>query len=436
MAKTRTIIFAGLALLLAACNPVEPTPSKDTTGVVDKMPKSAKRGVSFSFNQITDLPLLSPYISWDYNWGNTPTEDAANWFDANEMDFCPMCWNGNYSADRIRTFVAAHPKTKYLLAFNEPNLTDQANMTPAQAAEIWQPVVALAKELNLKLVSPAMNYGTLSGYSDPIKWLDEFFAQPGVSLDDVDAIAIHCYMSSPSSVKGYVERFEKYNKPIWMTEFCAWDPVPGSYNTQMDYMCAVLHYFEQNPKVERYAWFMPRMSGKVESVPYNQLLDHNYPAALTELGKLFCNFSPMDTTVWLRNRWIHAGEYVRVANNLMTLRPSTDEWLKEQSKHDGLMITNFAQNQELTYQIYFSDNYSNGKGISIRYCGYTNCICEVLIDGETQRHISLPRTGNTDEWQEAFCELGYIKNGKHALTLKMISGSCYFSGFCVAGTDD
>ena len=176
--------------------------------VVDAMPKSAKRGVAFSFTQVTDLPLMSPYISWDYNWGNTPSNDAAMWFDANEMDFCPMCWNGNYSTDKIRAFVAAHPNTKYLLAFNEPNLTDQANMTPSKAAELWPPVVALAKELKLKLVSPAMNYGTLAGYSDPIKWLDEFFAQPNVDINDIYAISIHCYMSSASAVQGYVEKFE------------------------------------------------------------------------------------------------------------------------------------------------------------------------------------------------------------------------------------
>ena len=183
MATTRTIIAASIAILFTACTPSgENTPEnpKDETNVVSVMPKSAKRGVSFGFTNILDLPLLSPYISWDYNWGNTPTDDAALWFDANEMDFCPMCWNGNYSVDRIRAFVAAHPKTKYLLAFNEPNLTDQARMTPAEAAAIWTPVVELAKELNLKLVSPAMNYGTLPGYSDPIKWLDEFFAQPNV----------------------------------------------------------------------------------------------------------------------------------------------------------------------------------------------------------------------------------------------------------------
>ena len=208
------------------------------------MTRSAKRGVAFNFNYVSDLPLLSPYITWDYNWGNSTNESAALWFDANEIDYCPMCWSGSYDANKIRTFVAAHPNTKYLLAFNEPNLTDQANMTPAQAAALWPPVVALAKELNLKLVSPAMNYGTLSGYSDPIKWLDEFFAQPDVSIDDVDAIAVHSYMASPSAVQSYIERFRKYNKPVWVTEFCAWDPKPTSAEVQMDYMCAVLHYME------------------------------------------------------------------------------------------------------------------------------------------------------------------------------------------------
>lgn len=400
------------------------------------MPKSAKRGVGFSFNQLPDLPLLSPYISWDYNWGNTPTDKAALWFDANEMDFCPMCWNGNYNADKIRAFVAAHPKTKYLLAFNEPNLTDQARMTPAEAAALWEPVVALAKELKLKLVSPAMNYGTLPGYSDPIKWLDEFFAQPNVSIDDVDAIAIHCYMSSSSAVQGFVERFEKYGKPIWMTEFCAWDPAPSGYPTQMDYMCAVLNYLESRPTVERYAWFMPRMSGNVESVPYNQLLTHDYPASLTELGKLYCYFSPMDKSVWLQtNRFIHAGEYTEVSNYAIPLRPTTDESAKARARRDGLMVTNFIEGQSISYQVYVTTP-SNGKDINVRYCGYSNCICEVLLDGETLTHLSLPRTGSIDAWEEAFSPISGVSQGAHTITLKLLSGSCYLSGFEIAGTDD
>lgn len=426
MAKTRTVILAA-ALALAACTPNTPDPH-DQTNVVDTMPKSAKRGVSFNFNQLTDLPLLSPYISWDYNWGNTPLDDAAFWFDANEMDFCPMCWNGNYSADKIRAFVAAHPKTRYLLAFNEPNLTDQARMTPAEAAAIWSPVVALAKELNLKLVSPAMNYGTLPGYSDPLKWLDEFFAQPGVSLDDIDVIAIHCYMASASGLQGFVERFEKYNKPIWLTEFCAWNPEPGSVNTQMDYMCAALHYLESHATIERYAWFMPRMSGKVESVPFNQLLTHDYPAELTDLGKMYCYFSPMDKSVWLRaNRTILAHEYVRVANGSMPLRPSTDETAMVAAGKEGLMITNFAAGQEIDYQLYLP---ADSKEITLRYCGYSNSICEVLVDGVSQNFIDMPRNGSSTEWVSAKTSL-VIKGGKHTVTLKLFSGSCYFSALTI-----
>lgn len=422
--RNKCILFVALGLL--SCDPNVPMPDRepDLSKVVTQQPKSLKRGVSFSFSQVSDLPLLSDYISWDYNWGNTPTESAAMWFDANDMDFCPMCWNGNYSAERIRAFVAAHPKTQYLLAFNEPNLTDQANMTPKEAAALWPDVVALAKELKLKLVSPAMNYGTLAGYSNPIKWLDEFFAQPGVSLDDVYAISVHCYMASSSAVQGYIELFEKYNKPIWLTEFCAWDPVPGSVNTQMDYMCAVLHYLESRQSVERYAWFIPRASGKVDSPPYMQLLTHDYPAELTELGKMYCWFSPMDSTVWLRaDRPILAHEYMRVANYSMPLRPSTDSQVLAQAGGKGLMITNFSVGQQLTYQVYVPEPSSQ---ISLRYCGYSNSICEVTIDGKQSNYIDMPRNGTTDAWAEA--SIGQsLSAGCHTITLSLFSGNCYLS---------
>ena len=173
-------------IMLVGCGGQEPTPP--ASSVVTQLPRSAKRGVAFNFSQAEDLPLLTAAISWDYNWGNDQNSLAATWMDEEGVDFCPMCWSNNYNADRIRAYVAAHPKTQYLLGYNEPNLTDQARMTPSQAAAQWDKVVALAKELNLKLVSPAMNYGTLSGYNDPIKWLDEFFSL--VNTDDIYAISI------------------------------------------------------------------------------------------------------------------------------------------------------------------------------------------------------------------------------------------------------
>lgn len=244
---SKILSIACLSAILWGCTPTgTPTlppsskPSAEAlegTETVSTMPRSTKRGVSFSITNITDAFLLSESISWYYNWGNTPNGDAQTqqFLEASDIDYCPMCWSGSYSADRIRAYVKAHPNVKYLLGFNEPNLTDQANMTPQRAGELWPAVVRLAKELNLKLGAPAMNYGTLSGYSNPIKWLDEFFSIDSVSIDDIDFIPIHCYMMNPSAVKGYVEMFEKYNKPIWMTEFCAWESVSG-VEQQKSYM--------------------------------------------------------------------------------------------------------------------------------------------------------------------------------------------------------
>ena len=373
------------------------------------MARSAKRGVAFNFNYVSDLPLLSPYITWDYNWGNSTNENAALWFDANEIDYCPMCWNGNYSADKIRAYVAAHPNTKYLLGFNEPNLTDQANMTPTQAAALWQQVVELAKELNLKLISPAMNYGTLAGYSDPIKWLDEFFAQPGVSLDDIDAISIHCYMASPQAVKNYIAMFEKYNKPIWLTEFCAWeDYAIHSEEDQIKYMCSMLNHLEQNTNVARYAWFIPRYKS---GFPYMPLLTYSAPYALTDAGKVYCGFSTFDKSVWLRtDKAINASQYVAVSSEDIQVRPSTDG--------DGLMLSAIMENQYVDYQIYLAETSST---ISIRYAAYGKTEIALWDDDNPIALATLTATGSMSNW--ATCEVPLtLDKGKHTLRLEVQSG--------------
>ena len=421
----RNIIFSVAVVMLAiGCSENAPSGVK----AADVMPKSAKRGVAFNFTNIADLPLLSPYISWDYNWGNTTNDNSALWFDSNEMDFCPMCWNGNYNADNIRAFVAAHPNTKYLLAFNEPNLKDQARMTPAEAAAIWAPVVALAKELKLKLVSPAMNYGTLSGYGDPIKWLDEFFAQPGVDSNDVYAISIHCYMASVSGLKGFVQMFEKYGKPIWLTEFCAWDPVPGSVETQLSYMCNALNYLEQNDKVERYAWFIPRTSKPVNTAPYMQLLTHDNDPQLTDAGKIYTLFSTFDKKCYLKgSRLIYAGEYVALSNDATQVRPNTDAQAAALAGRDGLKVLNFSEGQKLTYQIATSQAASS---ISLRYSGYSNAIANILVDGKQVNYVDLPRIGDAEKWQQAQTAVN-VKEGYHTVELELISGSVNLSGLLI-----
>lgn len=413
------------AILWGCTEPNTPTPSKpsavalEDTKTVSTMPRSTKRGVSFSITNITDAFLLSECISWYYNWGNTPNGDTQTqqFLETSDIDYCPMCWSGSYSADRIRAYVKAHPNTKYLLGFNEPNLTDQANMTPQRAGELWPAVVRLAKELNLKLGAPAMNYGTLSGYSNPIKWLDEFLSIDSVSIDDIDFIPIHCYMMNPSAVKGYVEMFAKYGKPIWMTEFCAWENVSG-VEQQKSYMSDVLNYFEQNPLVERYAWFMPRMNKGLNEKPYNQLLTKVNPIEWTELGEIFNGLSSQNKNVCLdaANR-IPAWWYTDY-NISPTVTNSTDEDMK-------LMLYNMSQDRWVEYQLDATMLYS---GIDIRYASPIDSEIAVYVDGDPIKMCTLPKTGSLSTWQTTRIDELPIQ-GKHYVRLHIISGTINMSWF-------
>jgi len=291
--------------------------------------RSDKRGVSYDIPYLEDVIALAPGVSWFYNWGTSPKSTIDNYY-SNYMEYYPMAWN-SVNANALRAFKAKHPECKYLLTFNEPNLTDQANMTPSQAAAQWPAVKAIAQELNLKIVSPAMNYGTLPGYGDPITWLDEFFTK--VPLSDIDAIAIHCYMNWPGALEWYVGRFAKYGKPIWLTEFCAWEyQEPLTTNAQVGYlfqrntMIEKLEFLELNPQVEKYAWFIPRTNNDGE-FPYMQLLKkvqgNVLPGTLTELGQIYVHMSSFDNTkYYVPAEKIPAKNYIKSAP--VQLEASTD----------------------------------------------------------------------------------------------------------------
>lgn len=416
---TLAVLTAGL---LSACEKGPVTPP----GQPNTMQRSAKRGICYNSFSTSDLSLMCPAISWAYNWGKTTSETQAQAFDAAGIDYCPMVWSGHPDLNAMKRFVEAHPNTQYLLAFNEPNLRDQANMTPYQAAQLWPEVVDAARQLNLKLVSPAMNYGTLAGYSDPCKWLDEFFSQPGVSIDDIDAISIHCYMSSVGGLRNFVEKFRRYNKPVWLTEFCAWDPAPSNAEKQCDYMCQALNYLEQEPLVQRYSWFMLKTAASLTKVPFNQLVTHDDPSQLTPQGQIYTLFSTFDRTTWLNTvRAIHAGEFCFNSNDNLTLSPTTDYEVYGIAGRNGLMINSFTINTILEYQIQ-NDNATSQ--LIMHHCGYANASLRVSVDGHDQGSYQLPRNGSTTEWATTSLPI-HIRSGHHTIRLSVEDGSCTFSGF-------
>ena len=225
-------------------------------GAMSLQAKSPKRGLSEdTFQYKAQLAAVAPGVSWYYNWGPSVGRYLAG---ETEMEFVPMCWNGNYDAGAIRAYVGAHPEVKYLLGFNEPNFTKQANMTPAEAAAKWTEVQALADELGLQLVAPALNYSPNPPYQSPTQWMDEFVAIVG--KDAFDYTAIHSY-GGFGVMKDLATTFhERYGKPVWVTEFCLWpnEGDPNSYvapDSQIAAMMQSVEWLEKTEWIYRYAWF-------------------------------------------------------------------------------------------------------------------------------------------------------------------------------------
>ena len=264
--------------------------------------KSFKRGVSGNnFALQEEFDVLIPGVSWFYNWGNTPNSNIADVPGEETIEFIPMCWNANYNADGIREYCKAHPETKYLLGFNEPNFKVQANMTPEVAAEKWPAVKALADELGLELVGPAVNYSPDGPENDPFTWYANFVKLVGT--DAFDYIALHCYSGGTGGMQDMIDRFYAlYGKKIWLTEFSMGGD--GGINVaspevQIASMVQQLEYLEKSDKVYRYSWFV--VKGVTNKSPYIGLIVPKLgygERELTEVGKVYVYMTDFDETVY------------------------------------------------------------------------------------------------------------------------------------------
>jgi len=398
--------------------------SKEDTYVIKEpinQSKSLKRGVSFSYNLIDDVSVLGKGISWSYNWAPSQGAEFDEAMEQNQIDFCPMAWNG-INNDLLREYVSRNPDCEYLLAFNEPNLTNQANMTPQAAAQKWGDIKSIADELGLKIISPAMNYGTLEGYHDPIVWLDEFFSL--IPESDVDGIAVHCYMPNAGALKSYIQRFKKYNKPIWLTEFCAWEGnvTPES---QQKFMADAINYLEADPDIFRYAWFIPRWSGGENEFPYMPLLKNSTTSQLTELGKIFTQMSTQDNSIYyVEQQIIEAEHYSSIS---ITESIGTDNWvngprvrLTTESPNKSLELYNFLPGQWVEYQVEIDRN--KEFDLEIRYASFMDSDISIEIDGIPETAFLLQSTVEEFIWNSAIIPVN-LKKGKQTIRIKLDAGT-------------
>lgn len=384
--------------------------------------QSDKRGYGVDQSKFSNEALrnLAPGAGWYYDWSTSTYLD----FEGAGVDFVPMTWNSGYNANDLRNFLKAHPSVKYLLAFNEPNFRDQANLTPKQAAAAWPALEAIADEYGLKIVSPAPNWCGWCvqeegiTYNSPYDWLRDFFA--ACPSCRVDYIGVHFYMGAMESVKGSVDQlWNQFHKPVWLTEFNLDKNGMGDNGTadeQRAFMVKMIDWMERDPHVFRYAWFLGR-GGIISDLIASD------KQSLTLLGNIYAHMSSYDADFYHGvNTRIEAEHYIGMEN--LSLVASTDV--------DGnLSIGYTGQGSRMAYQI---DVPSAGTwNISLRTASEQDAWLDVYKDGSYLTTLQIPASGSWTAWKDYKSALS-LAQGKQTLEFRMTSGSCDLNYF-VIGND-
>ncbi|KAL1836967.1 hypothetical protein VTJ49DRAFT_4431 [Mycothermus thermophilus] len=223
-------------------NPTVPNP-----GPVNPGAGKSKRGLSYN-----DPGVLRHFlnagnkISWTYNWGQYDDSGV-------DLEFCPMLWGLKLDfAERwpANAQKAIDAGSRCLLSFNEPDLGEQANMSPQLAAqkhiELMNPFQGKAR-----IGSPAITNG---GGNMGIAWMKQWFEACGGRCA-VDFVVIHIYGVNTDTFLQHVRNvYDAFKLPIWITEF-GFDGSDEEVNSQL---ATVIDAMENNPEfsfVERFAYF-------------------------------------------------------------------------------------------------------------------------------------------------------------------------------------
>ncbi|MFI5906137.1 sigma-70 family RNA polymerase sigma factor [Dactylosporangium sp. NPDC051541] len=231
--------------------PPSPTPAKSTVAALPPATKSAKKGVSTNdkFGANNGPAMKDVKAAWYYDWSASPMSGVSG------VEFVPMVWGGGNVAGDL---AKAKANGKTLLAFNEPDLKEQSNLTPTQVLDLWPQLEATG----LRLGSPAPAFGA----DTPGGWFDQFMTGVKQRGLRVDFITLHWYggdfgPNAANQLKTYIQNvYNRYHLPIWLTEYALMRFDNGTVYPSTDQQVAFVNsstaMLQGLSYVERYSWFL------------------------------------------------------------------------------------------------------------------------------------------------------------------------------------
>jgi Glycosyl hydrolase catalytic core len=206
--------------------------------------------------------------SWWYNWTTGPSG-------CKQSEFVPMISGKNEkSAEAVSAALQGLKAAGYrmVLGFNEPNKTDQSNLSVADVVKLWP---SLTADPEVRVSSPATS-------ADAQAWFEDFMAQVDAQSLRVDFVAVHWYgwnagsCNDAKELESYLTWAEKFERPLWITEFGCMNASNPSAEIVQKFYAAAVEMFGRHKSVERYAWY-----------PWNTNNELVVSGNLTALGTAF-----------------------------------------------------------------------------------------------------------------------------------------------------
>ena len=157
----------------------------------------------------------------------------------------------------IESFISGATGSKYILGFNEPDNTGQANLSPQDAANQYLQYITKYSG-NAKLVSPAVTSSTQQGQG--LSWFQDFMGY--CSTCEISALAVHWYGDSIEELKTFVEQAvsaaaDHNLSEVWLTEFALNADTNGvqDQGVTTNFVQQAIAFLDSHPTVTRYSYF-------------------------------------------------------------------------------------------------------------------------------------------------------------------------------------
>lgn len=187
--------------------------------------------------------------TWYYNWGMHPTKDPDNPdYKTYNQEFVPEKWGAG--GDPTTMFVL--PNAPHLLGYNEPDHTEQSNVSVEKAIEEWP----LLMQTGRRLGSPA---------TTDFSWLYNFMSQCKKRNYRVDYVVVHAYWGGKSAAEWYKDLktvYDRTKRPIWIKEWnngANWTKETwpsgqdAQYAKQLRDLTAIVNMLDTCSFIERYS---------------------------------------------------------------------------------------------------------------------------------------------------------------------------------------